>query len=362
MQVSYQIMISNAAEIPDYELYKQEMGFALLAEPLGFDAIWCVEHHFDAGYSMSPDNFVILSYLAGQTKTINLVTGAVILPWNDPLRVAEKVALLDNLCDGRLIFGMGRGLAKGEYECFDIDMNESRQRFDESARMVIKALESGYIEGSGPFYPQPKAPIRPGQTRSFRDRMFCIAQSADSRVQAAELGLGMATFLQYEIEKHAVTVNEYRDNFRKLNGREAPPPTFSDNVYCSADPQDALETSRDSVMELWARTSKHYGFGETHFANTKGYESYQAMSNEVINSGMDAASEAFWKAQSWGTPDQILETIKHRYDVIGDHNLNIFFSYGGLDPKKVESSMRLFAKEVLPEVKKLGVNATVGAK
>jgi alkanesulfonate monooxygenase SsuD/methylene tetrahydromethanopterin reductase-like flavin-dependent oxidoreductase (luciferase family) len=100
------------------------MVLALLAEPLGYDRIWSVEHHFD-DYAMCPDNVVLLSYLAAQTKRVKLGMGAVILPWNDPLRVAEKMIMLDHLSDGRALFGMGRGLSRSEYAPFMVAMDRS---------------------------------------------------------------------------------------------------------------------------------------------------------------------------------------------------------------------------------------------
>ncbi len=115
---------------------------------------------------MCPDNTQFLSYLAARTSTIKLQTTAVILPWNDPLRVIEKIALLDNLADGRVIFGMGRGLARREFEAFRLDMGESRGgRFDEAAEMILRGLEEGYAENDGTFYKQPRVPIHPPTTR-----------------------------------------------------------------------------------------------------------------------------------------------------------------------------------------------------
>src|SRR6266542_5080118 len=93
-------------------------------------SLWSVEHHFD-DYSMCPDNMQFLSWLAGRTSRVGLGTAAVILPWNNPLRVVEKMILLDHFSQGRAVFGMGRGLAKMEYRGQMIDMNEARERFDE---------------------------------------------------------------------------------------------------------------------------------------------------------------------------------------------------------------------------------------
>ena len=118
--------------VTDAEVVADEVRLGVLADELGFDALWPVEHHFD-DYSFCPDNTVFLAHMAARTQRILLGTGAVILPWNDPLRVAEKIALLDHLADGRVLFGMGRGLARVEYAGFGISMDESRDRFDESA-------------------------------------------------------------------------------------------------------------------------------------------------------------------------------------------------------------------------------------
>src|SRR5437868_10982557 len=165
--------------VPDAKVVADEIRLGLLADELGFHALWPVEHHFN-DYSFCPDNTVFLANMAARTRRIMLGTGAVILPWNDPLRVAEKIALLDHVSNGRVLFGMGRGLARCEYAGFGIPMDESRDRFDESARMVLAALETGFIEGGGPFFPQPRTPIRPAPARSFRDRTYCVAMSPAS--------------------------------------------------------------------------------------------------------------------------------------------------------------------------------------
>src|SRR5439155_19493250 len=113
--------------ISDAQVYDEEVRLGRLADELGFHALWPVEHHFN-DYSFCPDNTVFLAHMAGVTKTIKLGTGAVILPWNNPLRVAEKIALLDQLAGVRVLLGLGRGLARREYAGFGIPMDESRDR------------------------------------------------------------------------------------------------------------------------------------------------------------------------------------------------------------------------------------------
>ncbi len=101
--------------ISDTQVYEEEISGALLAEELGYDLVSMVEHHFE-DYALCPDNFVYLAHLAAQTSRIKLMTGAVIVPWHtQPLRIAERASLLDQLSGGRLILGLGRGLSRREY-------------------------------------------------------------------------------------------------------------------------------------------------------------------------------------------------------------------------------------------------------
>src|SRR5258705_10546479 len=116
-----------------------------------------------------------MAYLAAICPNIDLGTAAVILPWNDPLRVAEKAIVLDMLSKGRLRLGLGRGLARREFAAFRMSMDESRERFDEAAPMIINALTTGFIEGDGKHYKQPRPEIRPRPQHSFDNRIYALA-------------------------------------------------------------------------------------------------------------------------------------------------------------------------------------------
>src|SRR5260221_9815652 len=119
----------------DRLVYENELRLADLAEPLGFESIWGVEHHF-TDYTMCPDVLQFLTYMAGRTARAQLGSMVVVLPWHDPMRVAEEVAMLDNISGGRLILGLGRGAGKVEFDGFRLSMDESRQRFVESAETL----------------------------------------------------------------------------------------------------------------------------------------------------------------------------------------------------------------------------------
>ena len=103
-------------------------------EDLGFDMVWSVEHHF-TDYELIPDPVQMLSYVCGRTKKIGLGTFVIVLPWHDPVRVAEQIAMLDNFARGReLLLGFGRGAAQVEYDGFRVSMSEARERLIEEYR------------------------------------------------------------------------------------------------------------------------------------------------------------------------------------------------------------------------------------
>ena len=110
--------------IGDDQVWDEEIRLARLAADLGFDVLWSAEHHF-FDYSFCPDNLQLMTYLAGAVPNVGLGTAAVILPWHDPLRVAEQATVLDLLCKGRLRLGLGRGLARREFAAFRGTMDKS---------------------------------------------------------------------------------------------------------------------------------------------------------------------------------------------------------------------------------------------
>lgn len=338
--------------LTDEQMFMEELRLSERAEELGFDSIWMAEHHFD-DYSMCPDNMQALSYLAGRTKRIKLATGAVILPWNNPLRVVEKITMLDHMAGGRMMFGMGRGLAKQEYAGFGIDMNEARERFDEAAAMIVDGLETGFVEGNGKFYKQPRVEIRPKPTRPIRDRLFCVAMSPDSVEAAARIGATMTTFIQYDIEKHAPAIQQYRDLYRKHHGREAPPPVLTDFSYCDHDMAKCEKVANERIAQYFLSVCKHYEFAGTHFDKTKGYQSYGEGAALIRQFGLEASAQAYKNAQSWGPPERIIANYKRWRSIVGEFSLNLVFSYAGMPYDEVEKSQRLFAHEVMPQLRSL---------
>ncbi|MEE9606779.1 MAG: LLM class flavin-dependent oxidoreductase [Myxococcota bacterium] len=334
----------------DQDMVQGEMRIAELAEPLGFDKLWCVEHHF-TDYATCPDNLQFLSWLASRTERIKLATGAVIVPWNDPLRVAEKIALLDHLSGGRAVLGLGRGLARVEYRGFGIDMGESRQRFDEASRMIIEALDKGFIEGDGPFYPQARTEVRPRPLAGFRDRFYCVGMSPDSVEQAAQLGARLMIFSQQTWESFAEGAHaEFKKSYPEHHGGEAPPPLTGDLMFCHADAGRAEALAMQYMPNYFLTIIDHYEIMGDHFKSAKGYEHYASASDLFKQVGLENAAKGYCAVQTWGTPEMILENLRRRRELLDEFELNLVVNFGGMPLEEAEKSLRLFAKEVLPEL------------
>lgn len=355
MQVGYMMMFPNLHEnMSDAEMIRNELRVAEQAESAGYDVIWCPEHHFEE-YSMSVDNLQILTWLAARTDKIKLGSAAIILPWwTQPIRLAEKISTMDALTEGRYLIGFGRGLARKEYEAFGISMEETRTRFDESARMILKALETGFIEGEGPHFPQKRTEIRPRPSQGLKDRLYAVAMSPDSARAIGSLDTRMMTFVQFSMDKHLPNIEIFRNEFRKNFNREAPPPLLIDFSYCDIDSGRAEEVANTRLAANYVSILKHYEFMADYHKELRGYEAYGDSAKFLNSLGLDGAVRDYVSHQAWGTPQQILDKLWARRAVIGEYEWNSIVSFAGMPYDQVERSMRLIGEKVLPEVKSWG--------
>ena len=338
--------------VSDHQVYRDELRLADLAEPLGFQSIWGVEHHF-TDYTMCPDVVQFLTYMAGRTEKVQMGSMVIVLPWHDPMRVAEEVSMLDNLSDGRMILGIGRGLARVEYGGFRQDMSQSRALFIESAEMLLKGLEDGYCEYDGELIKQPRREIRPAPFRSFRGRTYAAAISPESSRIMAELGVGLLIIPQKPWDEVAKDLNTYRDVYLAVNQIEAPPPVVAGFTFCDEDEERAKEMARRYVGAYWESVMDHYEFRADHLKEIKGYEYYGKVTEKIVEYGDNDVMDFFVNLQVWGTPEQCYEKVLSIRERTGSDTFVASFSYGGMPYPEAERSMRLFAAEVMPDLQQL---------
>jgi alkanesulfonate monooxygenase SsuD/methylene tetrahydromethanopterin reductase-like flavin-dependent oxidoreductase (luciferase family) len=353
MHVGTAIVFQGSGEgRTDRNVYRNELRLADLAEPLGFESLWGVEHHF-TDYTMCPDVLQYLTYFAGRTHNIQLGSMVVVLPWHDPMRVAEQVVMLDHFSNGRLIFGIGRGLGRVEFEGFGVNQEESRDRFTEEAQMILEGLEKGYCEYQGKYVKQIRRELRPRPFKSFRGRTYAAAVSPESSIIMAKLGIGILIIPQKPWELVAKELSDYRGVFHEVNGTDAPPPICAGWTFCDENADRAQELAYKYIGGYWKTVVKHYELIGDHLTKMKGYESYAEMQQKAsAPGGVDAMTEFFVNLQIWGTPEQCYEKIVEVQKRTGAEAYTGVFSYAGMPYDIAEANMRLFATEVMPELKK----------
>ncbi|MCA9821617.1 MAG: LLM class flavin-dependent oxidoreductase [Dehalococcoidia bacterium] len=335
---------------PDAAVCHDHMALGDRAEPLGFDSLWALEHHF-TGYAMSPAPTQLLAYYAGRTRRITLGTAVIVLPWHDPIRVAEQIALLDVMCGGRCMFGFGRGAASVEYAGFRIPMEEARPRFVEAAELVRTALAEESFEWNGEFFKIPRTSIRPRPISHPERRFYASSVSPESAEVMAKLGFGMLVIMQNEWPKAAADIQKYRD-IAKSVGHVPAPPIILTNLSCAESRDEATERAMHYLSRKWDSIDNHYHFSDGHLASVKGYESYGKMAKTYTKMKdpdfKTKATEYYIKIQIVGTPDDCLQQLETLQQVTGTDHIVCDYSYGGMPHHDGELNMRLFADQVLP--------------
>jgi len=347
----------------DADVFAEHLALGDLAEPLGFDSLFALEHHF-TGYAMSPSPTQLLSYFAGRTKRITLGTAVIVLPWHDPVRVAEEIALRDVLSGGRCLFGFGRGAASVEYAGMRVPMEEARARFVESAKIVVTALTQESFEWKGEFFTIPRTAIRPRPISHPERRFYASSVSPESAEIMAKLGFGVLVVMQNEWPKAAEDIQRYRDIATSV-GHTPRPPIILTNISVADSRAEAEERAKTYLSRKWDSIDAHYHFSDGHLASVKGYEFYGGMAKTYSKmkdeSFRKKATDFYVKIQIVGTPDDCLQQVAELQRLTGVDHLATEFGYGGMPHEQAELNMRLFADRVMPTLQRDRMFATTSS-
>jgi alkanesulfonate monooxygenase SsuD/methylene tetrahydromethanopterin reductase-like flavin-dependent oxidoreductase (luciferase family) len=370
--------------ISDRQIFEEELVIGNLVEPLGFDSMWTVEHHFTP-YTMDTNTLQFLTYFAGRTSHIDFGTMVIVLPWHDPIRVAEEASLLDHFLRGRKItLGFGRGAAKVEFDGLRIDMNSSRERFLEALEVVRKALSSKHFSHSGKYFQIPDLAIRPRPRSDLLSDMHMAWGSPTSVAVAAENGLKPLVIPQKQWQTHVDEMREYNRIMESL-GRAPGQPVVLLAVYVDNDAGKAAELGRKYAIEYADSARRHYRIDDPqHLAGVKGYEYYNDTARRFADAGLarpdpraqmlEAAKHTDLKSLSteelfgvfvdshvWGTPDSVLAQLQERLRGVGAERFVGVFKFGSMSVAEAESSIQLFAAKVLPELHAMPVPSPITA-
>jgi alkanesulfonate monooxygenase SsuD/methylene tetrahydromethanopterin reductase-like flavin-dependent oxidoreductase (luciferase family) len=337
MHIGHGHFFQNLDRRPDREVWQTEMDLADRAEALGFDSVWAVEHHF-ADYSMSTDPLQFLTWVAARTQRVKLGTMVSVLPWHDPVRLAEHACVLDHLSGGRLILGMGRGLARQEFDGFGVEMGKSRQLFDQHAAELLDAFETGRIRGVD-LRPTPLAPLR--------GRVFASSISPESAEVMARLGAGIMIFLQKPWDQTVGDLERYAEHYRQYRHADPPKPMVVIFNACHEDRDTARELF-EQIVNYYRSTIDHYGFADPTMASIPGYEYYGNIAATIAKHGREQFAHFLADLQPWGTPDEVIEQTREIARRTNAGGLIVVSAFGNLTREVVLANQARFARAVMP--------------
>jgi alkanesulfonate monooxygenase SsuD/methylene tetrahydromethanopterin reductase-like flavin-dependent oxidoreductase (luciferase family) len=353
--------VGDTPVVSDTHVWDEELRFASLVEELGFDSIWTVEHHI-APYTMIPNPLLLLAHLAGKSQKLDVGTMVIVLPWHHPLRVAEDLVLMQHMLQGRrLIVGLGRGAGVREFNALGMEMGESRERFNEAVDVIQLAIGNEYFSYEGKHYTFKDVQLRPRprDPQAILDSLYCAWGSPDTVPHAAEKGLKPIVIPK----KSWADYDEEMQVFKDVRaGADLGPsePIVVPCTFCAPTDEEAEAGARKYMYEYQDSAARNYQLGGDHFATTKGYEHYAAQAQAQAASGresmVDAMTQNCLDNHVWGSPETCIKKILAIADSIPPVEMVFMFHYGDMPREVAESSMRLFAKEVLPAVHEMNAN------
>jgi alkanesulfonate monooxygenase SsuD/methylene tetrahydromethanopterin reductase-like flavin-dependent oxidoreductase (luciferase family) len=339
--------------VPDAQIYREQFHLGKLTEPLGFDSLWTVEHHFTP-YTMVNNPTQFLAYFAGCTERIDMGTMVVVLPWHDPIMVAEGFVALDHMLAGRnLKVGLGRGLGIREYNGHRVPMEESRERFKEGLDVLRASLSEEWFSYDGQFQKIGRTTLRPRPRPDSKllDNLYIAWGSPSSMPVAAHENCKPLFIPQRLWDDHKRELGEYNRIRVEEHGWAPERPTVVCWVYCAETDAEAEEGARQYIAEYGDSALRHYQFLGEHLQGLKGYEYYAQMAKLRAQMPEGADTTAIYLQNNiWGSPATCLEKLKNVNDMMGADEFVAVFSYGAMPVEKAERNMRLFAEQVLPKV------------
>ncbi|MEE9279777.1 MAG: LLM class flavin-dependent oxidoreductase [Myxococcota bacterium] len=343
-------LFENPVHKTENQVIHEQLELMLAAEESGFDSIWPAEHHFtEYGYCASPA--LSLAAIAAQTKRVRLGSGVVVLPLNHPLRVAEDFAFLDQLSDGRVDLGVGRGYQPLEFQRYGVEQSTTRQQFHEALDVIRQAWTKGRVDFDGEHFHFDNVPVRPAPLQQPHPPIWMAALSQETFELAGRYGLNLLYGSVFGLSPEAA--GERRRDYHR--GLAAGGHSAADKksgclimVYVADSMEAAREEFRDPVLWYY-RTISQYVAPKKGEPPVKSYEMYEAFRDVAASVGWDMLLER--EAVICGEPDFVAERLLKYQEIYGFTDLLCWTRLGGLDHKKVLHSMELMRDKVIPRLR-----------
>jgi alkanesulfonate monooxygenase SsuD/methylene tetrahydromethanopterin reductase-like flavin-dependent oxidoreductase (luciferase family) len=349
MQVGIQFFPDIGPDVKSARDYWREaLCLVGLCDRYGYTHVRTVEHYFHPYGGYSPNPVVFLAAAAQVTKHARLVTGAVLPAFNNPLKLAGELAMLDALCDGRLDIGFARAFLPHEFSRFGVKLDESRARFEEGVEQVRRLLEQENVTAEGRFHSFRNVTSLPRPTQMPRPPFYVAALSTrESFERAGAAGHGIMA-IPMAGGAMAELIGIYRDAWQGAGHPGRGTVMLAFHMLCHEDQMAAERIARDPLnryLRSLVGAASDWMDGESS-ADYPGYDKViAALAQE--NFETQVAKCAAWV----GTPQRILDTVASYRRQIGDFEIaSLQVNFNDMALADAEASMRLFGEKVLPRL------------
>ena len=332
-------------------VYMNALEQVRLADELGFDQVWCVEHHFLEEYSHSSAPELFLTACAMQTKNIRVGHGIVVCvpQFNHPVRIAERAAVLDILSGGRLEFGTGRSATWTELAGFQADPDETKKTWDEFVRVIPKMWTQERFSHQGRAFSMPSRAILPKPYQKPHPPMWVAVTSPGTELDAADRGLGSLGLTFGGVAEQEKKIAEYRRRIKSCDpvGEFVNEQVNTVNfLYCHENSETGLNTGRRLAGTFNYLAAQLLSAREAY--PTRSYPSQGLLPQLRQESASPGDGGKVPDALCIGDPARIIEAVKS-WESVGVDRINFLLNAVETVPQQeVLDSLRLFAKEVMP--------------
>ncbi len=343
-----------------YDIYHQATEQVKLADRLGYHSVWCVEHHFLTEWSYSSAPEVWYGALSQVTSQIRLGHGVCLLPipFNHPARVAERIAVLDIMSNGRVEFGTGRSITEAELGGFQVEPEDSRPMWEEAVAAIPKMWTQHTFSWDGTYFKMPEREVIPKPVQKPHPPIWVAATQPTTWEVAGHKGIGALGFGISEPGVLEKLVASYKKAIRDcepvgafVNDRTA----AATVCVCAPTREEAKLLGKEAIDFTTRKGAELF----TPFANreVKGYEYYKKMAEQAVALGdyrlslADLEKRIEAGAVMVGDPEDCLKVAK-MYESAGVDLLLMLVQVASIPHEKVMQTVELIGKYVMPKLSK----------
>jgi alkanesulfonate monooxygenase SsuD/methylene tetrahydromethanopterin reductase-like flavin-dependent oxidoreductase (luciferase family) len=326
-------------------VYDSDLQQMLAAEALGYQSVWIAEHHFN-DYGLCPAPQVLAAFLAARTRTLRLGMGVSLLPLHHPIDLAEQLAVLDVVSGGRLDVGIGRGGTLQDYQTFRSERHDARQRIEEGIALMQQCWRGEPFDFNGQFHSAERLHVRPRPAQRPHPPLFIAANSEDSVLSAARLGLPTLSSFFVPVDELQRRRGLYRETAGAAGRSEAEIDELESR--CGGMRVVHVAPTRDEALRATEPPFMSY---QRKMAMLRSNATGGTVPGSFDRSLLRLRAFGEYLADGWaliGTPGEVRDGLQEYLDATGYRRVLLLMALPGLDTTLALRSMRLFAQDVAP--------------